>query len=685
MARILRSANPGTVVPQRVRSALDTLTEGLALISQDGTIVHSNEAFDDMVGEEGEAVLGKKLDDFGFERSESVDADAFEDEPWDESTRIKDTVRGSIRKLSGKQGLPRKFIINASPIMAEKDTVRGVLVSFDDVTALENKKNELGRMIHTLRQSRDEISRQNVELQFLANCDPLTKCYNRRSFWLKTEEIKDSVAPDQLNIIMIDIDHFKSINDTYGHSVGDDVLRDVGELLRNLVGDRGFVCRYGGEEFCIIVDGASLEGAVGIANEIRTGFHNNELGTLNITASIGVSNKALGAMDMQHMLDQADQCWYAAKRNGRDQVVRFDQCDFEMENTDDTVEDTGPTIEYSTVNGLLSALAFRSPDTAEHAIRVADLAVAIGNKLLPKKSLYRFEIAALMHDIGKIGVPDALLNKPGLLTAEEAAMMKNSRQIGLDIVSQAFACDEISEILSCHHLTYSQQQAYSSSIDGKQFPLASRIIAACDAFDSMVNKKAYRQGMTIAVAVQELKRCTPDQFDPIVVEALIAYVTQPGYANSRNFQLKTAPESAMVIGQHVEKLQSAVANSNVEQLQAALKDLKVDASASDITPITDAADKLEAAIQVRDGDELNDVIDMAEEVLALCRSTRQAVVNPVQGQTTQLTAKAMMTHHTTAGSPARSMESPATASPTRMATTMGPIMPAIDDPCMASV
>ena len=618
LSRVMNVSIGKTVMPQRVRSALDTLTEGLALIDAEGEIVHANQAFAEIVDAEPDDVLGSELNSYGFEQTDSVTADGIDfDDPWDECIVNKESVRGAIRKFASKSGPPRKFIVNASPIFAEKDTVRGVLVSFDDVTALENKKNELGRMIHTLRQSRDEISRQNVELQFLANCDPLTKCFNRRSFWNKTAEIWGAETPDKLSIIMIDIDHFKSINDTYGHSVGDDVLRDTGDLLRKTVAESGFVCRYGGEEFCVLVSGQGFEDAVQVAKNIHEAFRTTELGEINVTASIGVSNASLGAMDMQHMLDQADQCLYSAKRNGRDQVVRFDQCDFELEELDgEQQEPKAPVIEYSTVTSLLSALAFRSPETAEHSVRVADLAVAIGSQLLPKNKLYLFEVAALLHDIGKIGVPDAILNKPGPLTKSETVVLRSSREIGLNIVSSVLASKEVEDILRSQYISFSEQQLKVSGISGESFPMESRIITACDAFDSMINDKVYRKGLSLEAAIQELKRCTPDQFDPAVIEVLIAYVSQPGYLKTREFQLASKTETN--IAQHVEKLQAAAAGNNQEQLQAAIKDLAKNEGAN-VTPVLPGEDP--------GNSEYEQVIGLAEEVLALCQTTRKAIVS----------------------------------------------------------
>ncbi len=129
------------------------------------------------------------------------------------------------------------------------------LVSFDDVTAIENKNAELARVILSLRSSRDEVERQNEKLNFLASFDPLTKCLNRRAFFSRFEKDWNDSGTGDIAVMMIDVDHFKQINDNHGHSIGDEVLKNLGELLRGIVSSYGLVCRYGGEEFVVFVDG----------------------------------------------------------------------------------------------------------------------------------------------------------------------------------------------------------------------------------------------------------------------------------------------------------------------------------------------------------------------------------------------------------------------------------------------
>ena len=625
LGQTFRYLNPSKVVPSRVRSALDTLTEGLVLVDPQGEIVHSNKAFSEMVKADSDELIGSQLNSQNWIQ-ENVDDVAM---PWEICFSKHESVRGKIVELK-VDGRSKKYIVNSSPVLGGGKSAKGALISFDDVTDLEGKKQELAQIILTLRKSRDEVARQNEELNFLANCDPLTKCFNRRSFWNQYNELWETCEIGQLNLVMVDIDHFKSINDNYGHSTGDDVLKDNGELLRRVTGVRGTVCRYGGEEFVVLLPNMSLDEATDVAREIHAEYQVVELGGISVRASLGVSNTGLGVMDTQHLLDQADQCLFAAKRNGRNQVVRYDQCDHEME--DSNSEDSGSmaspaiNIKHSTVTGLLSALAFKCPATAEHSVRVADLCVAIGHKLLSKRKLYRLEVCGLLHDIGKIGVPDQILNKPGPLTDQEWKVMKKHDQFGVSIIKSAFESEEIAEIIRYHKESFKTQSMLQGSLlQANEIPIESRIITACDAFDSMIGDRVYRQAQSLKDALSELVRCTPDQFDPVVVEHLIAYVSQPGFLETRKVAVKTSQESAVAIAKHLEDLHSAVANENLRELKEVVDCLKNDASQFGIGKISDAAVRLEDVMSMNDS-KLSHVMEVAEEVMQLCRFTRSSFV-----------------------------------------------------------
>ena len=629
LSKTFKYLNPSKVVPSRVRDAYDSLSSGLVLMTNTGEIAHSNSAFDRISGGDAESNLGRQLDSFEW-RLADEGATSF---PWNRCRETKIVISGEVIEADITEGVTQKYLVNATPIFGTNDSTRGVLVSFEDVTALEAKKYELSQIIQTVRMSRDEVERQNEKLNFLASYDPLTKCMNRRAFFGHFEQAWAEAKDNNLSLIIMDIDFFKSVNDNHGHSTGDQVLTAIGEVMTRVTGQKGMVCRYGGEEFVVMVPDLDLVKSCVIAEEIRLAIEKEPIAGLSITASLGVSNLQFGPMDPQHMLDQADHCLYAAKRNGRNQVVRFDECPTESEQVEDDIANSAPQekideIEYSSVTGLLSALSFRSPTTAEHSIRVADLSVAISQNLLNNRELYRLEIAALLHDIGKIGVPDAILNKPGQLTNEEMEIMRRHDEMGVAIVRSAFASEEVAKTIERHH--YSSDAHKNDTKPDEHTPLASRILNVCDAFDSMVTDQIYRNGISPADALNEIKANSPHQFDPICVNHLQAFLESGEYKpHQKDVHLisgeaePTLANNMLQANQHAHDLYEAIASKDFARIQSAVENLKEDAK---ILPATKPANSLRAVEGQHGDSDFEKLLELADEVLALSKETRSTFV-----------------------------------------------------------
>ena len=350
------------------------------------------------------------------------------------------------------------------------------------------------------------------------------------------------------------------------------------------------------------------------------------------------------------MLDQADECLYNAKRSGRNRVIRYDQRIAIDEKTGQQVtaktsETREVEIPYSAVTGLLSALSFRCPTTAEHSIRVADLCVAVGESLMSKRELYRLEIAALLHDIGKIGVPDAILRKPGPLTEAEWDVMRKHDQIGVEIVRSAFASETIASAIESHHYSFSvRNQIGNQQLLNQSISLIARIITACDAYDAMTNDRVYRKALSIEASLAEIRKHTPAQFDPLVVDILTNYVESGLHKPKRKLggvqqdtlsQHKSRPDAtatqstsrtATAIGRHIEELYEAIHDQDIDRLQSVVTELKHDANQTG--DISNAADRLDGMIQ--DDDNLEKVLTLANEVVEICRSSRSTFVDAAE-------------------------------------------------------
>jgi diguanylate cyclase (GGDEF)-like protein len=211
--------------------------------------------------------------------------------------------------------------------------MRGAMATFNDETALQQANSVLVDMMDKLNNSQEQAKTQNEELQRLATQDPLTNCLNRRSFFERAELAwAKSVAEGQpLACIMADIDHFKSFNDNFGHAVGDQVIESVAKLLMSSFRNTDFVCRYGGEEFCILMPAAELGEAVKVAEKARAAIAKAIGGKLKtktpveVTSSFGVSSLTHGAKDIAELINQADKALYLSKQSGRNKVSRWDQ------------------------------------------------------------------------------------------------------------------------------------------------------------------------------------------------------------------------------------------------------------------------------------------------------------------------------------------------------------------------
>jgi len=330
MRRTLRELDPTAVVPARVKYALDALAEGVILVDEQGEIVLANTVFASQLEAPVSSVVGKKATDLKWISPESGKPP--EDLPWLHAMREGTQQTGMILSLPIPSGGSRLLMVNGAPILDAKGNSRGAVATFNDITELEKKNQQLTVTLEMLKESRDEVTRQNRELKHLANSDSLTHCLNRRAFFGRFERmfIKAVTGGHDLACIMCDIDHFKSFNDRYGHAVGDKVLAKVAEALRSCIRGEDMICRYGGEEFGIILPNmdtsAAIERAQGMRAkvELAVGTAFDEAADKPVTCSVGVSTLEFGATDSAELLNQADKALYAAKAAGRNRVMLWD-------------------------------------------------------------------------------------------------------------------------------------------------------------------------------------------------------------------------------------------------------------------------------------------------------------------------------------------------------------------------
>jgi diguanylate cyclase (GGDEF)-like protein/PAS domain S-box-containing protein len=574
MKRTLRVLDPSQVIPERVRAMLDTLTEGAAIIDGDGRIVLANQSLGRILGADPKRLLGVNLPQLPWKISDQQTGGNAQ-MPWDDLTGKVD-CRGRMVQIQTESG-SRSLVVNASSILGGQGNVRGSVFTFDDVTGIEQKNQQLVEMVQQLGQAQQRVQKQNEELQRLATRDALTGCLNRRAFHehLTTLFALAKRHRQPLSAVMLDIDHFKAVNDTYGHARGDDVLRGIAEVLRSSVRGADVVCRFGGEEFCILMPTTAIDGAFHLAEKLRQAIAAGSIAGIAITASIGVSCTGVEPGNSPALIDQADEALYNSKRAGRNRTTRFDRMDLSIPGPDTDRKQTEPAsdelIPVHAVRSLYAALSFRDPQTAEHSRRVSEMCVKVGSTWLTPRELLILETAAILHDIGKVGVPDAVLLKPGPLTKDEWRLMREHDRMGVEIIQTAFNCPQLSAIIAHHHARH-EWIADTSKLGPDEFiPLCARLLSIADAYDAMTTHRCYRAAVSRDAAIAELRRASGTQFDPLLVEHFIKVTSDASAATSEKETEQLA--KTLRLGMEAEMLAGKLLEQDLESTAAIAKHL----------------------------------------------------------------------------------------------------------------
>ncbi len=333
LKRALRDLDPSAVIPERVKTAMDALAEGVLFLDRRGRIVLANRAFVEKMGQPAESLLGLEVSKLPWSQSRADEEHHPVRLPWTGVLRDGRSRMGVAINVTAAEGEVLTFAANCAPITDPRGAVRGALVTFDDLTELQRKNEDLEDTLEMLQASQEQIKDQNKKLEFLATRDPLTLCLNRRSFIERFASAFESAAEhgNELCCIMVDIDHFKAVNDRHGHATGDQVISLMGQTLTGAVRGDDLVCRYGGEEFCVVLPETEGKQAKAICERIRESLPGRAWekeilpGSAKLTASFGLTMMSLGAATPEELLDQADKALYAAKDHGRNRVIGWDE------------------------------------------------------------------------------------------------------------------------------------------------------------------------------------------------------------------------------------------------------------------------------------------------------------------------------------------------------------------------
>ncbi|WP_186430715.1 diguanylate cyclase [Clostridium sp. BSD9I1] len=390
-----------------------------------------------------------------------------------------------------------------------------------------------------------KIENEHIEeLQRLVNQDGLTGVYNHRFFHdvLREKVMSYEKENKPISMIFIDIDYFKHYNDLYGHQKGDAVLKSIGSILKNSAREDDIVARYGGEEFSIILPNTSEKDAISIAENIRykiektyfEGEENQPNG--KITVSMGVSIYPDKAKSDVELIKSADDALYRAKFFNKNRVECYTSILDELKND---IEERHIDL-VTSIKTLISVINAKDRYTYGHVERVVIYSKMLANKLgLDEEDKKKLIYGAYMHDIGKINIPKEVLNKRMSLTNEEWEMLKGHPLNGVEIIKPVESLRDIGPLILHHHERY-DGKGYPSNLKGEQIPFLARVLTVVDSFDAMTSNRPYNKRKTYDEAIDELKRCSGNQFDPVITRAFIDLILESncniGYDSSLNLK-----------------------------------------------------------------------------------------------------------------------------------------------------
>jgi diguanylate cyclase (GGDEF)-like protein/PAS domain S-box-containing protein/putative nucleotidyltransferase with HDIG domain len=484
----------GRASEERFRVLAAAAPVGIYIADADGRIVYANDRWQQIYGLTG----GDELDD---RWADAVHPDAREEalEIWHAAVRSGQAYEATLR-LQKADGREAWIASRGAPMHDEHGGVMGYVGTDDDVT---------DRVIATR------------ELERLSQTDPLTGLANRRRI---NERITAAVEVAHLDptttpgVILFDVDHFKEVNDVYGHYAGDAVLADTAQRITAALAPGEEAGRWGGEEFIVLVQTArDVETLSRTADRIRRSISATPISAagapLTIHASAGAAIRTPSVESGSMLVDRADRALYAAKRRGRNRTVRFDEV-----NPGDSANDEAPVLRIA--RGLALAATVREGMPELHFQQVADLAVQIAEIVgLAEGFVMRCRLGGLLHDVGKLAIPDRILAKRGPLDEEEWAVMRGHAEIGAQIIARVGGLDAAVDAVRHHHERY-DGTGYPDGIAGDFIPIEARIVAAADAFSAITSDRTYARGRDQNLALDEIERSAGTHLDPVVAYAV---------------------------------------------------------------------------------------------------------------------------------------------------------------------
>ena len=494
--------------------------------SLDGKILEWNHASEVLYGYSKHEVLGKKgIDLFVLETDRKDFQEAF--------LNMQNTGRPSAPrewKARNKNGKEITIYSSMFPILQSGKVIEIYCMDVDISDRVESEKR--------LNEIKDK-------LESLALKDALTEIYNFRYFRERLsaefERAKRSLSP--LTILMIDLDYFKSINDSHGHQFGDRVLKQVARFLKTELRANDVVARWGGEEFAIILLDTNRTDGLAVGTKILELFRTRSFGDgttiIKLKCSIGVVSYPEDPLfSVEEIIDAGEESIYKVKERGGDGIALYGheigEKDLEKYSEEDRkryIDSVKQKLSFYAVRSersileaiysLAKSIELRDRRTKEHCDRMVEYAEKVAQRIgMNEQEVDNVRRAAMLHDIGKLGISDGILLKPGRLTPEEYEIVKKHPVIGADIISVAGFLRDIVPLILCHHERY-DGAGYPRGLKGEEIPLGARIIAVADVYEALTSDRPYHKAISKEEAVVILKEGSGTQFDERILKVFL--------------------------------------------------------------------------------------------------------------------------------------------------------------------
>ncbi len=404
-----------------------------------------------------------------------------------------------------------------------------------------------GLVAGNMREINNQLEQAHITIQKQALTDSVTGLPNHRAVieQLEKEFERTRRFHRSLSLVFFDGDRFKKVNDMYGHAVGDIVLHELGARVSNVLRGGDTLGRFGGEEFVVLLPETDALQSSEVAERIRAAVAVQPFaipsveGGIILTISVGIATYPGDGETIRELMEKVDQAMYWSKRLGRNQVrtvAESQQCNYSalldiLDKADEARDEMIGSMLHAerlqrayylgTIYSLMRMIEVRDAGISRHSHIVSDLSTAIAQHIgLEQHTIFALGTAALLHDIGKVAIPDALLYKTRPLTPAEQLIIQQHSELGAQILEISPFLQKLIPAIRHHHERW-DGKGYPDHLAGHQIPLEARIITVAEAYDSMIMNHPYRVGCSPMEALAELKRCAGKQFDPEIVDAFV--------------------------------------------------------------------------------------------------------------------------------------------------------------------